>query len=219
MLVAGPELRAALAELFAAETGIDFAEATTLQAAPIDAEGPDALLVSDDCCVADTSSWLRRARAAGFVGAALLLARDEAASTADFDACLRRPLRFSELAAKISLARALRAQRKSTLLLGDCEVCVATHTLHDAKGARHALTEKEVAILERLAQAQGEIVAREVLLRDVWGYNAAVVTHTLETHIHRLRRKIDKAAGRPGLLATAGGGYRLAAGGACAETS
>ena len=53
------------------------------------------------------------------------------------------------------------------------------------------------------------MVAREVLLKEVWGYNAAVTTHTLETHIYRLRQKIEVDPARAVLLVTEAGGYRL----------
>ena len=56
----------------------------------------------------------------------------------------------------------------------------------------------------------GQPVARQVLLNEVWGYNASVTTHTLETHIYRLRQKIERDAGGAKLLLTETGGYRLA---------
>jgi DNA-binding response OmpR family regulator len=55
-------------------------------------------------------------------------------------------------------------------------------------------------------------VPRQILLREVWGYNPAVNTHTLETHIYRLRRKIEADPAKARLLITEAGGYRLAAG-------
>jgi len=212
MLAAAPPLRAALAELFAGEPLFTFVEAPAAKAAAIASDPADVLLLADDFSEADPAALLRAARAAGFEGAAILLARMETAVAPDFDAWLRRPLRFAELLALIRRTLEERAQKWTPLSFGECEVCAATQTLRAASGAQFALTEKEVAILERLARAKGDIVAREVLLRDVWGYNASVVTHTLETHIHRLRRKIEKATGRSGLLVTAQGGYRLAAG-------
>jgi DNA-binding response OmpR family regulator len=71
------------------------------------------------------------------------------------------------------------------------------------------LTEKETAILRYLYRAGKDPVSRDVLLNEVWGYNSAVTTHTLETHIYRLRQKIEKDPARAALLVTDKGGYRL----------
>jgi DNA-binding response OmpR family regulator len=71
------------------------------------------------------------------------------------------------------------------------------------------LTEKETAILKYLYRVGDKPVPREVLLDEVWGYNAGVTTHTLETHIYRLRQKIEPKSGETTLLVTEPGGYRL----------
>ena len=71
------------------------------------------------------------------------------------------------------------------------------------------LTEKEVAILRFLYRAGDKPVSRETLLGEVWGYNAGVNTHTLETHVYRLRQKIERDPARAEILITAPGGYRL----------
>ena len=71
------------------------------------------------------------------------------------------------------------------------------------------LTEKETNILKFLYRASDGVVARDVLLHEVWGYNAGVTTHTLETHIYRLRQKIEPDPGNARLLVTESGGYRL----------
>jgi DNA-binding response OmpR family regulator len=71
------------------------------------------------------------------------------------------------------------------------------------------LTEKETAILKYLYRVGDRPVSREVLLDEVWGYNAGVTTHTLETHIYRLRQKIEPKPGEATLLVTEPGGYRL----------
>jgi len=71
------------------------------------------------------------------------------------------------------------------------------------------LTEKETAIIKFLFRAGEQIVGRDVLLHDVWGYNAGVTTHTLETHIYRLRQKIERDPSHAELLVTEGGGYKL----------
>jgi len=71
------------------------------------------------------------------------------------------------------------------------------------------LTEKETAILKYLYRAGNKVVGREVLLDEVWGYNAGVTTHTLETHVYRLRQKIERDPSNAQILVTEPGGYRL----------
>jgi len=81
----------------------------------------------------------------------------------------------------------------------------------DGRGQRKVrLTEKETNILKFLYRAGGRVVSREVLLNEVWGYNAGVTTHTLETHVYRLRQKIEADPSHAQLLLTEPGGYRLA---------
>ncbi len=72
------------------------------------------------------------------------------------------------------------------------------------------LTEKETNILKYLHRTTEGVVQREVLLHEVWGYNAGVTTHTLETHIYRLRQKIEPDPSNARFLVTEGGGYKLA---------
>lgn len=71
------------------------------------------------------------------------------------------------------------------------------------------LTDKEAAILKYLYRAGAQVVSRDVLLDEVWGYNAGVTTHTLETHVYRLRQKIEIDPSNASLLVTEAGGYRL----------
>lgn len=71
------------------------------------------------------------------------------------------------------------------------------------------LTEKETAILKYLYRAGGNAVGRDELLAEVWGYNSGVTTHTLETHIYRLRQKIEAEQGISRILMTEPGGYSL----------
>ncbi len=72
------------------------------------------------------------------------------------------------------------------------------------------LTDKETAILKYLYRSGDKVVGRDVLLDEVWGYNAGVTTHTLETHVYRLRQKIERDPSNALLLLTEPGGYRLA---------
>ncbi|TDI60650.1 MAG: response regulator transcription factor [Alphaproteobacteria bacterium] len=74
--------------------------------------------------------------------------------------------------------------------------------------AKTRLTEKETEILKFLYRA-GKAVSRDVLLDEVWGYNAGVTTHTLETHIYRLRQKIETDPSNAAILVTESSGYRL----------
>src|SRR5205807_399313 len=74
---------------------------------------------------------------------------------------------------------------------------------------RVRLTEKETAILKYLYRAGDRAIGRDTLLGEVWGYNAGVTTHTLETHVYRLRQKIERDPARAEILITEPGGYRL----------
>jgi DNA-binding response OmpR family regulator len=81
--------------------------------------------------------------------------------------------------------------------------------LHKETQKKLRLTEKETAILKYLYRAGERAIGRDTLLGEVWGYNAGVTTHTLETHIYRLRQKIERDPTKPQLLVTEPGGYRL----------
>ena len=81
--------------------------------------------------------------------------------------------------------------------------------LTDENGKRIRLTEKETHILKFLLRASDQVMSRDILLREVWGYNAHVTTHTLETHIYRLRQKIEPDPSNARLLVTESGGYKL----------
>jgi DNA-binding response OmpR family regulator len=71
------------------------------------------------------------------------------------------------------------------------------------------LTEKESSIPRYLYRAGQRAVPRETLLREVWGYSLEVTTHTIESHIYRLRQKIEQNAAAPAILVTEAGGYKL----------
>jgi DNA-binding response OmpR family regulator len=78
-----------------------------------------------------------------------------------------------------------------------------------AKRKKVRLTEKETAILRYLYHAGDRAIGRATLLGEVWGYNAGVTTHTLETHVYRLRQKIERDPANAEILVTEPGGYRL----------
>ncbi|MEQ8586608.1 MAG: response regulator transcription factor [Thalassobaculaceae bacterium] len=79
----------------------------------------------------------------------------------------------------------------------------------ESRNRKIRLTEKETAILKYLYRSGDRMVKRETLLNEVWGYNAGVTTHTLETHVYRLRQKIEPDPSRAEILVTDTGGYRL----------
>jgi DNA-binding response OmpR family regulator len=82
--------------------------------------------------------------------------------------------------------------------------------MHEESRKKVRLTDKETAILKYLYRAGDRVVGRDVLLGEVWGYNAGVTTHTLETHVYRLRQKIERDPSNATILLTEPGGYRLA---------
>ena len=81
--------------------------------------------------------------------------------------------------------------------------------IHSQSKKKVRLTGKETSILKYLYRSGTNVVGRETLLREVWGYNANVTTHTLETHVYRLRQKIETDPSKAELLVTEPDGYRL----------
>lgn len=121
-----------------------------------------------------------------------------------------KPFKFPVLLARIrAQLRSHQASEDAVFVLGPYTFKPAQKMLVDEEGAKIRLTEKETNILKFLYRASGGVVARDVLLHEVWGYNAGVTTHTLETHIYRLRQKIEPGQGATKLLVTESGGYRL----------
>ena len=81
--------------------------------------------------------------------------------------------------------------------------------VQEAANKKVRLTDKEAAILKYLYRKGDKVVGRDTLLNEVWGYNAGVTTHTLETHVYRLRQKIEDDPSNARILVTEPGGYRL----------
>jgi DNA-binding response OmpR family regulator len=121
-----------------------------------------------------------------------------------------KPFRFAVLLARIRAhLRSHEQSEDAVFQIGPYEFRPAAKVLMDTKGKKVRLTEKETNILKYLYRAGAKPVSREELLTEVWGYNAGVTTHTLETHIYRLRQKIEPEPGLARLLLTDSGGYRL----------
>lgn len=123
---------------------------------------------------------------------------------------ITKPFKFPVLLARIRAQLRQHEQSENAVFqLGDYLFKPAQKMLVDPKDRKIRLTEKETNILKFLYRAADGLAPREVLLHEVWGYNAGVTTHTLETHIYRLRQKIEPDPSNARLLVTEPGGYRL----------
>ena len=122
-----------------------------------------------------------------------------------------KPFRFPVLLARIRAQLRQHEQSEDAVFnIGPYTFKPAAKLLLDEAEKKIRLTEKETNILKYLYRATDGVVARDVLLHEVWGYNAGVTTHTLETHIYRLRQKIEPDPSNARILVTESGGYRLA---------
>ncbi len=121
-----------------------------------------------------------------------------------------KPFRFAVLLARIrAQLRQHEASEDAVFAIGPYTFRPSSKLLTNPKGGKIRLTEKETAILRYLYRAGQRPVSRETLLQEVWGYNSGVTTHTLETHVYRLRQKVEKDAANPSILVTDAGGYKL----------
>jgi len=122
---------------------------------------------------------------------------------------IAKPFRMASLLARVhALLHNQEQSDAAAVVIGPYKFQPAAKTL-TIDGRKIRLTEKETAILRYLYRIGNKIVSRETLLGEVWGYNAAVTTHTLETHVYRLRQKMEVDPQQAQLLVTEPGGYRL----------
>ncbi|HWX89050.1 MAG TPA: response regulator transcription factor [Rhizomicrobium sp.] len=196
-------LRAGLAEQLQRE-GYEVVTAKDGEAADIAAREPFGLAIIG---LDDGDRIAAALRERGLSCPVLLLTDGEGATTQE---ALVRPFRFSNLLAR------LHALGTHHAAANDVAVRIGPYTFHpsakllQASGRKVRLTEKETNILKFLHASAGT-VPRDILLHEVWGYGPAVATHTLETHIYRLRKKIEQDPAKAQILLTEGGGYRLSA--------
>jgi len=214
------DFREALAEQLALLPEFTLASVATAHEAlrTIAASPPDLVIMDVGLPDLDGREAVRQLRAGGFKRPIVMLTgRDSDADTvigleAGANDYVVKPFRFAVLLARIRVQmRQHEASEEAEFRIGPYVFRPAQKILLDGKGAKVRLTEKEAAILRFLHRAGGEPTARETLLREVWGYNANVTTHTLETHIYRLRQKIESDPADAQLLVTDGGGYKLTA--------
>jgi len=122
-----------------------------------------------------------------------------------------KPFRLNVLLARLR-AHLRQSERRddAVFAIGPYTFQPSAKLMTDASGRKKVrLTEKETAILRYLYHAGDRAIDRATLLGEVWGYNAGVTTHTLETHVYRLRQKIERDPGNAEILVTEPGGYRL----------
>ncbi|HWV02021.1 MAG TPA: response regulator transcription factor [Devosia sp.] len=121
-----------------------------------------------------------------------------------------KPFRFSVLLARIRAQLRQHDQSEDVVFtIGPYSFQPAAKLLESTDGGKVRLTDKETSILKYLYRQGPKTITRDVLLKEVWGYNNRVTTHTLETHIYRLRQKIERDPSNARLLVTEEGGYRL----------
>jgi DNA-binding response OmpR family regulator len=121
-----------------------------------------------------------------------------------------KPFRFSVLLARIRAQLRQHDQSEDVVFtIGPYSFQPAAKLLESQDGGKVRLTDKETSILKYLYRQGPKTITRDVLLKEVWGYNNRVTTHTLETHIYRLRQKIERDPTNARLLVTEEGGYRL----------
>ncbi len=177
---------------------------------------PDLILLDVDLPDMDGRETCRLLRKAGVSSPVIMLT----AASGDSDTILgldagandyvTKPFKFAVLLARIRAQLRSHEQSEDAIFhIGPYEFRPASKLLTDARGKKVRLTEKETNILKYLYRAGGKAVSREELLTEVWGYNAGVTTHTLETHVYRLRQKVEPDPSSAKILLTEAGGYRL----------
>ena len=213
-----PELREALAEQLRLHEEFATAEAAAgAEGVRVARESrPDLILLDVDLPDMDGRETCRLMRKAGVTSPIIMLT----AASSDSDTILgldagandyvTKPFKFAVLLARIRAQLRSHEQSEDAVFhIGPYEFRPSGKLLADPRGKKIRLTEKETNILKYLYRAGGKPVSREELLTEVWGYNAGVTTHTLETHVYRLRQKIEPDPSAAQILLTEAGGYRL----------
>ena len=179
-------------------------------------ERPDLVIMDVGLPDMDGRDAVKALRDAGFKNPVIMLtAQDSEADTvlgleSGANDYVTKPFRFAVLLARMRAhLRQHESSDDASFRIGPYTFQPGAKQLVTDSGSKLRLTEKETAILRYLYRAGEAVVSRDVLLKEVWGYNAAVTTHTLETHIYRLRQKIEVDPTRALLLVTEAGGYKL----------
>ena len=213
------DLRGALAEQIGEEDEFITLQADTARAGitRAQADRPDLILMDVDLPDMDGRQACAELRRDGVTAPIIMLtaAAEDADAVQGLDAgaddYVTKPFRYAVLLARIrAQLRSHEQSEHAVFHIGPYTFRPAQKLLTDDRQRKIRLTEKETNILKYLYRAGEKPVPRDELLTQVWGYNAEVTTHTLETHIYRLRQKIEPEPGSARLLLTDAGGYRLA---------
>jgi DNA-binding response OmpR family regulator len=212
-------LRRTLAEQLTLDGAFEAAEAATAAEglAKAKAAAYDAILLDVGLPDGDGRDLCREMRKANIHAPIIMLTavEGEADTIRGLDSgandYVTKPFRLGELVARLKAhLRQHEHSEDAVLNIGPYVFKPAVKMLvEEAAKKKIRLTEKEAAILKYLYRAGQKSVSRETLLGEVWGYNAGVTTHTLETHVYRLRQKIEKDPSKAQILVTDQGGYRL----------
>jgi DNA-binding response OmpR family regulator len=211
-------LRETLREQFSLHDDFTVSEAATATAGvkAIKADHADLVLLDVNLPDLDGREACKIMRRNGYKGPILMLTGQDSDSDtilgldSGANDYVTKPFRFGVLLARIRAHLRQHEQSEDAVFkVGPYTFKPSAKLLIREDSRKVRLTEKETAIIKFLFRAGGQVVGRDVLLHDVWGYNAGVTTHTLETHIYRLRQKIERDPSQAEILVTEGGGYKL----------
>jgi DNA-binding response OmpR family regulator len=211
-------LRETLKEQFSLHEEFSVSEAATAAHGikAIKAEHADLVILDVNLPDMDGREACKMIRRNGYTGPVIMLTAQasEADTILGLDSgssdYVAKPFRFAVLLARIRAHLRQHAHSEDAVFkVGPYTFKPSAKLLVDAASRKIRLTEKESAIIKFLLRAGEQVVSRDVLLQEVWGYNAGVSTHTLETHVYRLRQKIERDPAKAEILVTVGGGYKL----------
>jgi DNA-binding response OmpR family regulator len=177
----------------------------------------DALILSVDLPGMDGRELCRLVRREGFFRPVIMLAaRDSEADQilaleAGANDYIMKPFKLGILLARLRAhLRQHELSEDALLKMGPFVLVSAEKLLIDSDGKQIRLTEKETRLLKFLYRTRGRAVSQRRLLREVWGYTSDIETHTIESHVFRLRQKIGQDRMTTPLIVTEKDGYRLA---------
>ena len=211
-------LRDALKEQFSLHDEFEIGEAATATAGikAVKADHADLVILDVNLPDMDGREACKVMRRGGYKGPVIMLTGQSSESDtilgldSGANDYVTKPFRFAVLLARIRAhLRQHEHSEDAVFKVGPYTFKPSAKMLVREDNRKVRLTEKETAIIKFLLRSGEQIVSRDVLLQDVWGYNAGVTTHTLETHVYRLRQKIERDPSHAEILVTEGGGYKL----------